>query len=255
MIEGIYLYCFAENAVVHNLDGGVFSLEFAEIAAICRRIEIADFTNEENLQNPEWLIPRVLEHEKIIEKVNENSAVFPAAFGSIFSDTATLLDLTGRNFAAIADFLSATRGLREFSVKGFLSRETAQNAILKSDLAAEINALADLSEGKRFFAEKKLHEAAAQTVNQRTGEICESIAAEFEAFARDSRERKIVANPEEIREAIFNWALLLDADGTAKLDAATEKFNQQHLDSGLQIEIAGAFPPFSFVPQLKDAGE
>jgi hypothetical protein len=248
--EAIYLFCFTENADVQNLDEGVFFIDCGEIAALCKRVSVTEFTTEENLQNPEWLVPLVLEHEKVIENVNAEQAVFPAAFGSLFATETSLRKVVEANETVILNFLRETNGLREYSIKGYLLRDQAQEQILRDALQAETAELNQMPAGKRFFAEKKLAERAAQAVNSQVEEICAELAVIIEQNSRQSCERKIVADKAEEREQILNWAVLVDAKQIQKVENICAEYNQKYTAFGLSWQLAGAFPPYSFVPKL-----
>lgn len=251
MSEAIYLFCFTENADVQNLDAGVFFIDCGEVAAICKRVGVAEFTAEENLQNPEWLVPLVLEHEKVIETINAEKAAFPAAFGSLFAAENSLRKVVEANQTVILNFLRETKGLREYSIKGYLQREQAHKNILRDALQTETAELEQMPVGKRFFAEKKLAERAAQAVNTQVEEICSELAVVIEQNSRQSCERRIVADKSEEREQILNWAVLLDTEQTEKVENICAEFNQRYADFGLSWHLAGAFPPYSFVPKLE----
>lgn len=250
--KGIYLYCFAENSRLYEVSSEAYQLDFAGITALVTDVNLDDFTGEtgeENLQNIEWLMPKVVLHEKVTETVLQNVAVFPVAFGSIFSSTDSLKVTVENNKETIVEFLNFTKNADEIGLKGFLDRESAKQKILQSDFADEYAELENLSAGKKFFAEKKLIEKAENLVNQRLAEICNQIAQKLSPLAQSAVQRKIVQSEDE-GEQVLNWAFLIEREKQSDFAQLVEEINAEISDFGLKLRLSSVLPPYSFVPKL-----
>lgn len=249
--KGIYLYCFSENSLEITFDEA-YLIDLEEIKALVTDVKLEDFTGEkgeENLQNLEWLMPKVILHEQITEKVLQTAAVFPVAFGSIFSSPESLKATTEKNKETIIEFLSITKNSDEIGLKGFLDRESAKQKILQSDFAAEYAELESLSAGKKFFAEKKLIEKAENLVNQKLAEICNQVAQKLSVLTKSAVQRKIVQSEDE-GEQVLNWAFLIQREKQSEFSRLVEEVNDEVSDFGLKLRLSKVLPPYSFVPKL-----
>lgn len=250
--KGIYLYCFAENSSLPEISNEAYQLDFAEITALVTDVNLDDFTGEkgeENLQNLEWLMPKVVLHEKVTETILQKAAVFPVAFGSIFSSPESLKATVENNRATIVEFLNFTKNADEIGLKGFLEREASKQKILQSDFAEEYTELDNLSAGKKFFAEKKLIEKAESLVNQRLAEICNQVAQKLSPIAQSAVQRKVVQSEDE-GEQVLNWAFLIEREKQSDFAQLVEGINAEISDFGLKLRLSSVLPPYSFVPKL-----
>jgi hypothetical protein len=67
----------------------------------------------------------------------------------------------------------------------------------------------------------------------------EQIEDQLAAFATDFVERMVA-----------NWALLLKRDDVAAFRARVHELDAEYAPSGLRLQEAGAWPPYSFTPAL-----
>jgi hypothetical protein len=249
--KGIYLYCFSENSLNITL-AEAYPIDLSGIKAIVTDVNLEDFTGEkgeENLQNLEWLMPKVVLHEQITEKVLQHGAVFPVAFGSIFSSPESLKNTVEKNKETIVGFLNFTKNSDEIGLKGFLDRESAKQKILQSDFAAEFAELENLSAGKKFFAEKKLNEKAESLVNEKLNQICVLAAQKLSALAKSTVQRKVVQSEDE-GEQVLNWAFLIEREKISEFGKLVEGINLEVSSFGLKLRLSNILPPYSFVPKL-----
>ncbi len=253
--KGIYLYCFAENASEASLaeiSNEAYLLDLAGIKAFVTDVNLDDFVGEkgdENLQNLEWLMPKVVLHEQITESILQRSAVFPVAFGSIFSSSESLKATIEKNKETIVEFLQFTENTDEIGLKGFLDREAAKQRLLQSDFAAEVSELDNLSAGRKFFAEKKLIEKAEKSVNKTLDEVCGEVAQKLSDSAKSSVQRKVVQSDDE-GEQVINWAFLIEREKVSEFNRLVEEINTEVSDFGFKLRLSKVLPPYSFVPKL-----
>ncbi len=253
--KGIYLYCFAENVSdtkLADILNEAYLLDSAGIKALVTDVNLDDFVGEkgeENLQNLEWLMPKVVLHEQITESVLQNSAVFPVAFGSIFGSPESLKTTVEKNKETIIEFLQFTENADEIGLKGFIDREAAKQRLLQSDFAVEFAELDNLSAGRKFFAEKKLIEKAENSVNRKLAEICSQIAQKLSDSAKSTVQRKVVQSDDE-GEQVINWAFLIEREKVSEFNRLVTEANSEVDDFGLKLRLSNVLPPYSFVPKL-----
>jgi hypothetical protein len=169
--RGLYLYGFTrapvvEAGVVAGLDGRteVAVRPIGGLAAVVSPVDLVDFQGEaaeQNLQDPEWIIPRACRHERVVEEVMAAAPVLPVRFGAVFSSAETLAAFVAEHGAAISSFLDAISGKEEWAVKGLLEVERAQAAAIEADPElAEQRRRLPASPGARYFREKQLRAEA-----------------------------------------------------------------------------------------------
>ena len=175
--EGIYLYCFARSDSVSGLeligvDGrqGVEAIEAGGIAAVCSRVSLDEFRDDpaqNQVPDPQWLIPRACRHESVIEAVMTRSPVLPVRFGALFSSPFALQASLRLALPQIGRFLAYAADKQEWTVKGFVDSKMAETWLLESDpaLVARRQSLPE-SPGMRYFQQKQLAAAAQQQVKQ-----------------------------------------------------------------------------------------
>src|ERR1017187_3825725 len=91
----LYLFCFARSGVVSALQAtGVdghsaiaILQQSPDLCAVVGEVAREDFCGpaaERHMQQLEWVAPRALRHEAVIEGVMASSSVLPVPFGTLF---------------------------------------------------------------------------------------------------------------------------------------------------------------------------
>src|ERR1019366_10628265 len=97
----LYLFCFARAVVVSavqatGVDGqsAVAILQQSpDLCAVVSEVAQKDFCGpaaERHMQQLDWVAPRALRHEAVIEEVMASSSVLPVPFGTLFSSPEAL---------------------------------------------------------------------------------------------------------------------------------------------------------------------
>jgi hypothetical protein len=257
----MYLYCLARPHVAAALEGTgldecspLATCEFEDVAAVVSRVRLEDFCGPEaeaRMQNLEWLGPRVLRHEAVIEQVMRFSAVLPARFGTIFSAPERLAEFLSKHRAAISHFLDSVTGMKEWGVKGIVDRARARARILSQLVAAEEGKLS-LSPGIRYFQQQRARADADKEVNRRLKTVCGRIVEELSHQASGSCQRKVLRYGSEGHggEVVLNWAFLVPDSRVAAFRAQVDQVNAEYAPQGLVFELSGPWPPYSFCPSL-----
>lgn len=264
--QGFYLYGFARaNVLRHGSPLGldeytpVATREQGTIAAVVSAIDLADFQGEaaeENLHNPHWLVPRACHHERVVEQIMAASPVLPARFGSVFSSAEALAGFLRAHSDAIGHFLESISGKEEWSVKAFVEKERAIQAVIdtNSELAEQRRRL-PLSPGTRYFREKQLLAAAHKRLHSWSANFAARIEKELRPLAIDANCSRPRGTHPALPGAdlVLNLALLLSGDAVGALRDRIEALADTHRSQGLILECSGPWPPYNFCPALGEA--
>lgn len=264
--QALYLYCFARSDLLPGLEGRGMegysppALHHRQgIAAVFSMVSLEEFTGPEaeaRFQNMDWIGPRVVHHERVIEQVMEHSPVFPARFGTLFSNVDRLEALATTHHQLILGFLQEMAHKGEWAVKGFVDRTRAREAFIEETVARKAGLLTR-SPGARYLQEKRIRNEAEHEGPQRARQLCDGLLRLLSPLADRVAERTVVpggagASPGNM---VVNWAFLVD-DG--KLDDFRQAIliaNETHAAAGVVFQFSGPWPPYSFTPQLPTEGE
>lgn len=260
--KAVYLYCLANSDKIQSVSG--FGLDqatplsvtpYKNIVAVYSIVDLADFTEDEaekNLQDIHWIGPRALAHEKVVEQISDTSPVLPARFGTIFSTFAKMEELLAIKHDAIAQFLEQIAGRQEWSIKGYLDTRQAAKKQADSEVAVQAEELDKLAPGTRYFQERKIANAAKETVSDWIRDQVAAIAGDLDSQVVQRVDRATLSREATGKDAdmILNWAALVDMKGVSQLEEIIQKINRRHADEGLVLEFSGPWPPYSFCPSF-----
>ena len=160
-------------------------LERGGIAAIVRRVPLADFTAEalrDRLGDPAGLSAAVQLHNDVIRAIHQERAVLPAKFGAVYArldDVAAAIDRQAEALLAQLEWLD---GCDEWAVHVYVDQRIVREAV-RADQALEParQQLATASPGRAYFLRRQLDEALAT----KTAHVVEEIAlAAYQRLAR-----------------------------------------------------------------------
>ena len=258
--EAIYLYCFARPGAASSLatpgvggDGRLFEARLGDAAAVVGRVPLGDFCGEaaeSRLQDPDWIIPRACQHERVIEEVMAHSPVLPARFGAVFTSLQKVEELLRGKHEEIERFLDDAADKEEWAVKGFLNAETACEWLMARDpgFAEQAKGLAD-SPGARYFQEKRLRAAAHERVKAWCRGAAEEVSLRLEEDA-------VAACPLRVRpedSMVLHSAFLLRRSRVADFVARVERLSRDRAERGLELVASGPWPLYSFCPGIGGA--
>jgi hypothetical protein len=229
--------------------------DFSDVAAVVCEVPAEDFAGssaEARLQDLEWVGPRAVRHEQVIEEIMRHSPVLPARFGSLFSSAESLGSLVQSNIATINRFLDHVASKQEWSVKGSLSKTKALEAIFREKLEAVSESLSALSPGIRYVKERQIRSEAEKELAVWMKRACNGVADELRNLSALSRQRKIVnlSKAETDKQTVVNWAFLVGHSLVADFLDGIERANARFNAKGLFFECSGPWPPYSFCPPL-----
>lgn len=243
-----------------NGDEILITKDFSDVAAVVCEVPEEEFSGssaEARLQDLEWVGPRAVRHEQVIEEVMRYSPVLPARFGSLFSSVQSLGLLVQNNVATINRFFDQVASKQEWSVKGSLSKTKALEAIFCERLEAVSESLSALSPGIRYVKERQIRSEAEKELAGWMKKACNGVADELMSLSASSKQRKIInlSKEDSDKQTVVNWAFLVGQSLVADFLDGIERANARFNDKGLFFECSGPWPPYSFCPPLQTEPE
>lgn len=261
--EGIYLFCFARAQALPISEVGalddrypVSQVAFNDIIAVLSKVSLNEFcgpSGGSKMQDLSWVGPRAHRHEDVVEQVMQQSPVYPARFGTIFSSLETLLKLLKMHHGTISQFLDWVVDKEEWAVKGLLDQERAKQGLLSKNFASEAKRLASLSPGAQYLEKKRTMGAADNELAHWLKEICKEIWGDLYRHASSFRERKVLSRDATgmSMDMVMNWAFLVAGSSVADFKAWVDRAAGDYEKQGLTLVLSGPWPPYSFCPPLK----
>ena len=258
---GLYLFCFARSPFpLHGRDWGLEENQplqqwtVQDVTAICCPADPTDFNGPESearLGDVNWIGPRALRHQQVIENVMRDSPVLPCRFGTMFSSPSALLELLEKIRPSIAPFLEYVADKDEWAVKGYLDTAQAEGWLRRSDPALiERDKQLSAAPGRRYFQEKQLAAEVRSLTRKWIQELTPRLERSLAAWALDVSPLRLTASNGDAREKLFNNSLLVQRDRIDDLCAGVARLNAQHQERGVTVELSGPWPPYSFSPSI-----
>ena len=254
---GTYVFCVTrESAPLPPLPGldaaPLVEERSAGLKAIVCQVDLevwAGEDSEDRLSDLEWLGPRALHHERINEGVMRNAPLLPLRFGCLFSSPAGVQAWVDRHRRSIERFLDATVDAEEWSIKGWINRDACARRLAEGDPRfAELPA----AKGARYLQEKRLRRDIAAKI----GPWIRGAEARLRGELKDCviLDRRLAAPRKDLTERTedpgFHLAVLTRSDDSARLLDRIEALAKETRAFGLDLEVVGPWPPYSFSPPL-----
>jgi gas vesicle protein GvpL/GvpF len=260
--SAIYLFCLARSPLsLGSEDRGMddqnplLSWTFRDVVAVVSKVRREEFCGPEaetRMRDLAWMGPRACRHEAVIEKEMRFSPVLPARFATLFSSLQSLEDFLKNHYASIRRFLDRVAGKDEWAVKGMLERKKANEAMVSEKLAGRKAELAGLSQGARYFLERRLGADVQRELPTWLQKICEQLVKDLGPIAATFLRRPVlsVGTEKEDREMVMNFAFLLPRNAGSEFHKRISEANASHSERGLNFEITGPWPAYSFSASL-----
>jgi hypothetical protein len=250
----LYLFCVLRAGSPLRLapELQLFSHARSSLSAVCGWASMREWSGpeaEERMRDLEWLTPRVMRHEAVIEAAMRVSPVLPARLGTLFSSLRALDRFFAAHQATIAGFLAETEGKEEWAVKGFLDRARAREWLSSTMAAAEGSSAAS---GAGYLRERRARIAAAHEINHWAAHTLDPIVDELRRYAAGSYQRSPGPQAAADRpQPILNLAFLVARENLAGFRRCVERATHEQRARGLELAMSGPWPPYSFCPPLE----
>lgn len=257
--SGVYLYCFARRGVAAELalpgiDGGdVAVLERGDVAVVYSAVATAEFREAAEVAAPDWLVPRALRHEQVIEAVMRRSPVLPVRFGAVFSSRQVLEELLCARRGLIGRFLDSVIDQEEWSIQAFLDVARAGAWLLAHEPGwAERQRQLPAARGARYFQEKRLQADVRRQVQAWSRTLEERLQEQVHDLVGEVRCLKRRGSDDAGREMVFHGAALVPHDVAADLPRRLADLEQTQSAQGVSLACSGPWPPYHFCPALEN---
>jgi hypothetical protein len=262
---GVYLYCFTRSGAGRQIKaagvdghGTVTALDTGRAAAVFSTVRLDEFGGEavaSKAQDPQWLIPRACEHERVIEEVMQTAPALPVRFGTIFSSSEALERFLAKQGPALARILDRLSDKEEWAVKGFVDLALLKEWLRVADpVLAEGRRRLPESPGAHYFRQKRLDAQVEEAVKFWSCGAADLVRASLASFASDARPLRLQARSVTGRgaEMIFNMAYLLLRDDIDRFRDRVSAAGAAYTEQGLTLELSGPWPPYNFCPPLPE---
>ncbi len=260
--SAIYLFCLARSPLgMGSEDLGMddqtplLSWTFRDVVAVVSKVRREEFCGPEaemRMQDLAWVGPRACRHEAVIEKGMRFSPVLPARFATLFSSLQSLEEFLKNHHACIRRFLDRVAGKDEWAVKGMLEREKAKEAMFSESLAGREQELSGLSQGARYLLERRLGADVERELQAWLQKICEELIHDLRHVAAPFLRRPVLSlgTEKEDREMVLNYAFLVPRSAGEDFRRRIFEANASHRGRGVNFEVSGPWPPYSFSSSL-----
>lgn len=232
---------------------GVERLEVGPVWAWFKRIERADFegpVGEKNLADIHWLTPRVIAHEKVVDQLSRQSSFYPARFGTLFSCESRLQAFVSQFSDQLLCFFQRIHGKKEWGIKFFGNH--AQAAMIIAEREGIVRQGVAVG-GAKYLKLKQLQRETSKLKSDffitTLREAIQSLGTQFTEMIT----RPIPSKHQEVTrgELLSNIAVLLSEPESNRIVQWGEHWNRtKSLSSGIQVELTGPWPAYSFCPCL-----
>lgn len=256
---GWYLYGITRCGVTSSVlteAGPIELLELAGVAAVVRRVHLADFGEavlQKRLADEAELESMVRSHNGVIEAIHARQAILPARFGMVYPHVADIVAALQSTSDVLLRELDRLTGCDEWAVHLYADR-----AIIRQLVALGNPAIRRLREqaavarpGRAYFLERQLHAELESATAQQLVDLAQSAFDRLSSasIAAQSNGCGVVADPTDEVE-ILRAALLVARTGAESFEgqvAALADFS-----AGLRSECSGPWPAYSFAARWHD---
>jgi Gas vesicle synthesis protein GvpL/GvpF len=196
----------------------------------------------------DWLAPRAVRHQQVIDRLRQAGAVVPLRFGTLCAAAEDVRHILEARRELLLRLLASFEGRDEWGVKVRANADLVGQAI-ESD-AADPGPPA--SGGAAYFLRKKRQKLAQERTTVRLAELDAEIYALLLPYAVDGRKRPCQdSDPPQV--LVLNAALLVDRDRASALAEAVGRLEAEYSGYGLAAELSGPWAPYNFCGDLGPA--
>jgi len=222
------------------------------IAALVGMVPIADYhgaDSERHLSDIAWLAPRVRRHAELVAWMAQGSSVFPAPFGTLYSNLDKLTAFMRAHEATIAAFLRGVADKEEWELR----------AVADFDGPHALDRLAceawpdwrGLSMGSRYMRLCRDKSALLEFGRADAAAFVRDFVAEVRPLTSDARPLGLPRPPSaDGQEPVARYALLIAKTSVATIKDRVQEIAPRALSRHVAIALSGPWPPFSFRPHL-----
>ncbi|SMC71100.1 Gas vesicle synthesis protein GvpL/GvpF [Desulfocicer vacuolatum DSM 3385] len=264
--KAVYLYCVTRankfNAPgITGIDANtpVCFEHLENFVAVYNIIPLNTFVGtsaEENMKNIDWIGPRAMRHENVIERMMQESSVYPARFATLFSSMENLRETLHLKSGLISRFLNQTQHKCEYSLKGFINRKQLLEFLIKTKFKQEKKQLDGLSPGKKYFAQHQFNKKVETGINQWIKRRCGIFLDHLTKRNPEVSPRELFTEKTEKNnlEMMFNLAFLIHNDSKSAFLQEISQAEKEFSQTGISLVVSGPWAPYSFCKTTRGEG-
>lgn len=259
---GWYLYGITRCGVPSSVlaaAGPIELLELAGVAAVVRRVHLADFGEavlQKRFADEAELESMVRRHNGVIEAIHARQSILPARFGMVYPHVADIVAALQAANDVLLRELDRLAGCDEWAVHIYADRAVVRESIaLGSPAIRRLREQAAIARpGRAYFLERQLRDELESATAQQLVELARKAfdCLSSTAIAAQSSESAGVAGAMDEVE-ILRAACLVAGEGAASFEAQVGALADS--SSGLRSECSGPWPPYSFAAPWHEAAE
>ncbi len=263
--DGWYLYGITrhesggESANVVSVPGqSVQVLECENIAAIVSPVSTDDFSAETLAARAEdigWLESVVRAHNEVIAAVHARQTILPAKFGSVYTGLPDLKVALEQMQEPLLRQLEQLEGTDEWAVHVYADRSMAREYVAAHDagtvaLERELNSARP---GRAYFLQRKLKDYIATATENALNGLAQTAFDDLSAHAVAAQVNPPgQAGVDSTRVEVLRAAFLVSRTDSDNFLGAAENLRDD--EEGLDVEVTGPWPPYSFARIAGDVG-
>lgn len=252
-----YIFCVTlEEPSLKSYSGcdEIFFIEAAGLYTAVKYVSEDDYSEvniKKRLSDESWLDANVRAHLKVIGLIMQANTVIPFNFGTIYKSEESLKSFVTRYASDFKKNLLYLENKEEWSVKAFCNNtKIVENIVLLSQNIADIELqIKESSPGKAYILKKKKADILGKEINEIYNTLSKNLFNRINEFSDEYRLHAIsqekIAEDED--DMIINASFLLRKENLDNFIKTTDSLLVEHENIGLSLEIAGPWPPYSFV--------
>ena len=201
------------------------------------------------IPDPNWIVPRAVHHERVLQAALARSPVLPTRFGCVLASQQSLEVVTRQHLEVIRRFLSEVENQEEWTLKAFLDEKQAVEALLQTDprLSERFRKL-PTAPGARYFLEKKLREEAQSMATRAAKVAAERLHQAIQQTGVTVRTLSSRGDEPSGQLLLLKLALLVPRGKLLDIVGKAEQATAASVP--LVVEPSGPWPPYHFCPSL-----
>lgn len=190
-------------------------------------------------------------HEDVVDTLMKSTTVVPFKFGTILKDEAAAAKMLQDDEGKFKQLLAKFSGRAEWGLKVYADRQEFIKHMLhsKPTCTGLEEKREKLARGAAYLLGKKREEELKDDVVAQLAQVAEVI---FQELGKDAYTAKLHKTlPQKLtgnkKEMILNTVYLVERENAACFCQQGEELIEQYTAMGLELEVSGPWPPYSFI--------
>lgn len=189
-------------------------------------------------------------HEDVVDALMQHTTVVPFKFGTLLKDEAAAIRMLQDDEQKFKQLLARFAGKAEWGLKVYAdTQEFIQHIARVEPAIKDLQEQREkLSRGAAYLLGRKLEDELKDAVAARLASVTGAI---FQQIRKDTCEATLNKTlPQKLtgkkQEMILNSVYLVEKVRTARFCLRGKKLQEQYASMGLELEVSGPWPPYSF---------